>query len=195
MHTPSGKINISLPFLGYQNISNVLAATALSFSLKIPLKKIKNGLLATPILSGRLELIELKPHKILINDTYNSNVSSMISAIQVLDKMPGYKILVSGDMSELGKKSVLYHKIIGNTVNLYKIDEILTIGQISYEISKISNNGKHFLDHRQLNKYLKKIFFNKNKITILIKGSRNTRMEKVVEYLIKESKKHVNFVV
>jgi len=180
--------------LGYQNISNVLAATALSFSLKIPLNKIKNGLLKTPILSGRLEPIKLKSHKILINDTYNANVSSMISAIKVLEKMPGYKILVAGDMSELGEKSIVYHKMIGNISNSSNIDEILTIGNMSKEISKTFNNGTHFSSKKQLNIYLKKCFFNKDKITILIKGSRNAKMEKIVDNLIKESKKNVNFI-
>nr|WP_253254826.1 cyanophycin synthetase [Buchnera aphidicola] len=195
MHTPSGTINISLPFLGYQSISNVLAATALAFSINIPLKKIKNGLLKTPIVSGRLELIQLKPHKILINDTYNANVSSMIAAIKVLENMPKYKILVTGDMSELGEKSILYHKMIGNIANLSNIDEILTIGNRSYEISKTFNNGKHFFTKEKLNKYLKKIFFEREKITILVKGSRNAKMEKIVQNLIKESQEHVNLVV
>ncbi|WP_410051778.1 glutamate ligase domain-containing protein [Buchnera aphidicola] len=193
MHTPCGKINILLPFLGHHNVSNALAASALSFSLNIPLKIIKIGLLNTPIISGRLESIILNPNKILIDDTYNSNVSSMISAIKVLDKMPGYKILVIGDMSELGKNSILYHKMIGNTANLSNINKIFSIGTISHEITKIFNNSKHFFDKKTLNKHLKKIFLKKKKITILVKGSRNTKMEQVVQYLVKESKKNVDF--
>ncbi|QCI23769.1 UDP-N-acetylmuramoyl-tripeptide--D-alanyl-D-alanine ligase [Buchnera aphidicola (Macrosiphoniella sanborni)] len=194
MHTPNGEINISLPFLGYQNVSNALAASALSFALKIPLKIIKLGLSDTPIISKRLESIILSSNKILIDDTYNSNVASMITAIKVLEKMPGYKILVIGDMSELGEKSLLYHRMIGNAANLSQINKILSIGNISYEVTKIFRNGKHFLDKQDLNKYLKNFFLQKIKITILIKGSRNTKMEEVVENLIQESKKNVNFL-
>lgn len=194
MYTPLGKINISLPCLGYQSISNALAATALAFSIKIPLKEIKNGLSKTPTLSGRLESIKLNPNKILINDTYNSNVASMIAAIKILEKMPGYKALVVGDMAELGKKSILYHRIIGNIANMSKVDSIFSIGKNSHEISKIfNNNGIHFSDRKKLNKYLKKIIFKKDKITILIKGSRAAKMEKTVKYLIKEFKKNANF--
>lgn len=190
MYTPSGKIDISLPCLGYQSISNALAATALAFSIKIPLKEIKNGLSKTPTLSGRLESIKLTMNKILINDTYNSNVASMIAAIKILEKMPGYKALVVGDMAELGEKSILYHKIIGNIANMSKVDSIFSIGKNSYEISKtFNNNGIHFSDRKKLNKYLKKIIFKKDKITILIKGSRTAKMEKTVKYLIKEFKK------
>jgi len=189
MHTPSGKINISLPFLGYQNVSNALAASALSFALNISLQNIKIGLLETPIVSRRLESIILEPNKILIDDTYNSNVSSMISAIKVLEKMPGYKILVTGDMAELGEKSILYHKMIGNTINLSKINKVFSIGNLSSEITKIFHNGKHFLNKRNLNKYLRELFLKKDKVTILIKGSRSSKMEEVVESLMKERKK------
>ncbi|WP_261979465.1 glutamate ligase domain-containing protein [Buchnera aphidicola] len=189
MHTPCGKINISLPFLGYQNISNALAASALSFALKIPLKKIKIGLLETPVISRRLESIILEPNKILIDDTYNSNVSSMISAIKVLEKMPGYKILVTGDMAELGEKSMLYHKMIGNTANLSKINKIFSIGNMSNEITKVFNNGKHFFDKKKLNEHLKSFLLKKKKFVILIKGSRSAKMEEVVEELVKDNKK------
>lgn len=105
MHTPSGTINIVLPYLGYQSISNALAASALSFAVHIPLKQIQVGLLEAPIIPGRLEPIKLSKNTILINDTYNSNVASMIIAIKILEKMPGYKILVIGDMAD--RKSVV----------------------------------------------------------------------------------------
>lgn len=189
MYTPSGKIDILLPLLGYQSISNALAASALAFSLNIPLKQIQNGLLKTPTLSGRLEPIKLSTNKVLINDTYNSNVASMIAAIKVLENMPGYKVLVVSDMAELGEKSILYHKIIGNIASLSKIDNILSIGKNSYEISKICKNGTHFLEKNTLNKSLKKIISRKNYTTVLIKGSRNAKMETIIEYLIKEFKK------
>ncbi|WP_261789601.1 glutamate ligase domain-containing protein [Buchnera aphidicola] len=192
MCTPSGKIDISLPLLGYQNISNALAASALAFSLNIPLKQIQDGLLSTPILPGRLESIKLSIDNILINDTYNSNVASMITAIKVLEKMPGYKILVVSDMAELGEKSTLYHKIIGNIANSSTIDYILSIGKKSYEISKICKNSTHFLEKEKLKKCLKKIILKKNKTTVLIKGSRKTKMEKIVKYLIREFKKNAD---
>ena len=108
--------------------------------------------------------------------------------------MPGYKILVIGDMAELGEKSILYHKMIGNIANLSKINKIFSIGNISNEISKIFNDSRHFFDKKILNNCLKKIFLEKNKITILVKGSRNAKMEKIVENLIKESSNNVNMV-
>ncbi|WP_410051813.1 glutamate ligase domain-containing protein [Buchnera aphidicola] len=192
MHTPCGKIKIVLPYLGYQNISNALAASALAFSVHIPLKQIQIGLSESPIIPGRLEPIKLSKNKILINDTYNSNVASMIIAIKVLEKMPGYKILVVGDMAELGEKSILYHKIIGNIANLSNIDHIFSLGKYSREIFKICKNGKHFSEKYKhiLEKKLKEKISKKNTSTILIKGSRNMQMETIVKYLIKEYKKN-----
>ncbi|WP_261979511.1 glutamate ligase domain-containing protein [Buchnera aphidicola] len=191
MHTPSGNINIVLPFLGYQSISNALAASALAFSVQIPLKQIQIGLLETPIIPGRLEPIKLSENITLINDTYNSNVASMIIAIKILEKMPGYKILVIGDMAELGEKSILYHKIIGNIANLSNIDHIFSFGSYSYEVFKICKNGKHFTKKNKhiLKKKLKEIILKQSISTILIKGSRSMKMETIIQYLIKECKK------
>ncbi|WP_428991869.1 glutamate ligase domain-containing protein [Buchnera aphidicola] len=192
MHTPAGKINITLPYIGYQNISNALAASALAFSVNVPLQQIKIGLLEAPIIPGRLESIKLSENKTLINDAYNSNVASMIVAIKILEKMPGYKILVVGDMAELGEKSILYHKIIGNIANLSDIDHIFSFGKHSREIFKICKNGKHFPEKHKhlLKKELKEKISRKKITTILIKGSRNMKMETIVEYLIKEYKKN-----
>lgn len=192
MHTPSGKINIILPYLGYQSISNALAASALAFSIQTPLKQIQIGLLESPIIPGRLESIKLNKNIILINDTYNANVASMIIAIKILEKMPGYKILVIGDMAELGEKSILYHKIIGNIVNASNIDYIFSFGKYSYEIFKICKNGKHFSEKYKniLQKKLKETILKQKKSTILIKGSRSMKMEKIIEYLIEEYKKN-----
>ncbi|QCI24307.1 UDP-N-acetylmuramoyl-tripeptide--D-alanyl-D-alanine ligase [Buchnera aphidicola (Muscaphis stroyani)] len=188
MHSPYGKIKIKLPFLGYQSVSNALAASACAFSLKIPLHIIQKGLLESPMIPGRLETTFLNPNKILINDTYNSNIASMIASIKVLEKMPGYKILVTGDMAELGKNSIVYHQVIGNTANISKINKIFSIGSISNNITQIFNNSRHFYHQSQLAKTLKKMILKKKKITILIKGSRSSKMEKVVNHLIKENK-------
>lgn len=114
----------------------------------------------------------------------------MIAAIKVLEKMPGYKILITGDMSELGKNSQLYHKVIGNTLRITEINKVLSIGKFSVEISKYSQNGEHYTHLLELKKRLKKIILNQIPMTILVKGSRNIRMEKIVEYIIQEDKKN-----
>lgn len=122
----------------------------LYFLLKYLQKNIQSGLLDASMIFGRLEVIKLNTDKILINDTYNSNASSMIAAIKVLEKMPRYKILLVGDMSELGEKSIIYRNIIRNPANLSTIHKIFSFGKISHEITKNVTPGKHFLNKDKL---------------------------------------------
>lgn len=186
MHSPNGVININLPLLGFHNISNALAAAAIAITLNIPLQFIQFGLSKIPILSGRLETITLSQYKTIINDTYNANVASMIVAIKVLENMPGYKIFVSGDMSELGKMSIIYHKIIGNAIYISDVNEVMSIGKLSQYISINSKKGNHYTNINKLIKDLTKKIFIYEKITILIKGSRSENLERVVKKLVEE---------
>ncbi|XBC43503.1 MAG: UDP-N-acetylmuramoyl-tripeptide--D-alanyl-D-alanine ligase [Buchnera aphidicola (Meitanaphis flavogallis)] len=186
LHSPNGVINVNLPLLGFHNISNALAAAAIAITLNIPLQCIQLGLSKIPILSGRLETITLSQHKTIINDTYNANVASMIVAIKVLENMPGYKIFVSGDMSELGKMSTMYHKIIGNVIYISDINEVMSIGKLSKSISINSKKGNHYTNINTLIKDLTKKIFMYEKITILIKGSRSENLERIVKKLVEE---------
>ncbi|XBC38373.1 MAG: UDP-N-acetylmuramoyl-tripeptide--D-alanyl-D-alanine ligase [Buchnera aphidicola (Floraphis choui)] len=186
LHSPYGKINVNIPLLGLHNVSNALAATAIAVALKIPLKFIQLGLSKIPKICGRLEVIKLNKHKIVINDTYNSNVGSMTAAIKVLENMPGHTIFIAGDMSELGKMNILYHQIIGKTMHASKINEVMSIGKLSKEISINSKKGKHYTSLNELmNNLFKKIYLHK-KIAILIKGSRSEKLEIIVNKLVQE---------
>lgn len=182
--TSIGCIRIKLSLIGMHNILNSLAAGALAFSVGANLKQINLGLNNISYISGRMYPIYLSKKKILLDDTYNSNIGSMISAAEVLFKMPGYRIFVSSDMSELGKKSKKYHKEIGKIIDNKNFEEVLTFGKYSYLISKINKYGKHFYSKKEL--ILKLIhLIKKNKVvSILIKGSRNMKMEEIVQYII-----------
>ncbi|XBC41446.1 MAG: cyanophycin synthetase [Buchnera aphidicola (Nurudea yanoniella)] len=188
LHSPLGNININLPLLGLHNISNALAAISIAIALQIPLKCIQIGLSKIPKMSGRLEVIKLKKHVTIINDTYNANVASMIAAIKVLEKMPGHTIFVSGDIAEMGEMSMLYHKIIGNIIRISRINSVMSIGVLSKKISKHSGKGNHFTSFNVLINNLMKKISKYKKVTILVKGSRSEKLEKIVEKLIQEYK-------
>ena len=140
-----------------------------------------------------MQPIRINKNQLLINDTYNSNVGSMIAAITVLNKITGYKLLITGDMSELGCNSLLYHKKIGKIVNKTNIDQIFTIGHFSKEISNLHKKNKHFQKKRLLIDHVKKILIKNKKITILIKGSRSEKMEIIVQAILQD-KKNVTIV-
>ncbi|XBC44560.1 MAG: cyanophycin synthetase [Buchnera aphidicola (Schlechtendalia peitan)] len=154
--------------------------------LKIPFKLIQLGLSTVSTIPGRLEIIKLNANHTIINDTYNANIASMIAAIKVLENMPGHKIFVSGDMSELGNNNHLYHDMIGNFIYTSKINEVMSIGKLSINISKNSNKGEHYDSYNMLiNNLIKKMSMYKI-LTVLIKGSRSAGLEKLVKKIIQD---------
>lgn len=183
--TPIGCTKINLSLIGKHNILNSLAAAALSISVGANLKEINSGLKNISYIPGRIYPIYLSKKKILLDDTYNSNLGSMMSAINVLFNMSGYRILVLSDMSELGEESEKYHQELGKIIYKKNFEKILTIGKSSFVISKLVKFGEHFDSKKKL---ISRLIFliKKNKIvSVLIKGSRNTKMEKIV-YSVKE---------
>ena len=131
------------------------------------------------VMKGRLETKILVNNIILIDDTYNSNPSAMRSAIDVLAQNKMYKILVMGDMAELGVLSTKHHKDIASYILSKKIDLVLCVGEMSKMIVKIiGKNGFWFSSNNDLTVYLKKIIH--KDCAILVKGSRAMKMEQIV---------------
>jgi UDP-N-acetylmuramoyl-tripeptide--D-alanyl-D-alanine ligase len=132
----------------------------------------------------RLEFKKTIHGHTLIDDTYNSNPTSMKSAIDLLDHQAGHKILVIGDMGELGDKSLLFHQQIGAYILTKNIDLVLAVGGESKNIiGQLGNNAFWFENKIKLIKSLKeKLEANS---VILIKGSRFMKMEEVVASLVK----------
>ncbi|WP_225639293.1 UDP-N-acetylmuramoyl-tripeptide--D-alanyl-D-alanine ligase [Candidatus Profftia sp. (ex Adelges kitamiensis)] len=183
LHTPFGNITIVLSLPGYHNIANVLAAAALTMSVGAKLENVYQGLCLLKAIPGRLFPILLNKHQLIIDDTYNANVGSMIAAIQVLSTKRGYRIMVVGEMEELGIAGAAYHCQVGMFARKAGIDKVFSVGGLSYLISKESGCGEHFQNKASLIERLKKLLREYIEITILVKGSRNTAMEQVVRDL------------
>ena len=113
LQTPTGSVDVLLPLPGRHNIANALAAAALSMSVGATLDAIKAGLANLKAVPGRLFPIKLAENQLLLDDSYNANVGSMTAAVQVLAEMPGYRVLVVGDMAELGAESEACHVQVG----------------------------------------------------------------------------------
>ena len=181
--TPKYELEIKPKLLGYYNISNILAAATCAYQLKINPTTIKEGIENVNPIPGRLELKEGKQRAAIIDDTYNANPSSFQSAIEVLDGFQGKKILVIGDMAELGENSRIYHQELSRIIEETKIDITLAVGKYTKEII-ILLGGKNtwFVSKNELIKYLYSCMKDS---TILVKGSRSMKMEEIVEKLIK----------
>lgn len=119
----------------------------------------------------------------MLDDTYNANVGSMTAAVQVLSEMPGYRVLVAGDMAELGAESETCHIQVGEAAKAAGIDRVLSSGKLSEAISHTSGVGEHFADKAALIARLRALIQQHPMITILVKGSRSAAMEDVVHAL------------
>ncbi|EOK0182930.1 UDP-N-acetylmuramoyl-tripeptide--D-alanyl-D-alanine ligase [Escherichia coli] len=183
LQTPTGSVDVLLPLPGRHNIANALAAAALSMSVGATLDAIKAGLANLKAVPGRLFPIQLAENQLLLDDSYNANVGSMTAAVQVLAEMPGYRVLVVGDMAELGTESEACHIQVGEAAKAAGIDRVLSVGKQSHVISTASGVGEHFSDKTALIARLKSLIAEQQVITILVKGSRSAAMEEVVRAL------------
>ena len=181
--TPKYDLEIKSKLLGHNNISNILAAVTCAYQLKINPTKIKEGIENITPIPSRLELKEGKKRAAIIDDTYNANPSSFLSAIEVLNEFPGKKILVIGDMAELGENSRIYHQELSRTIKETKIDITLGLGKYTKEI--ITLLGRNNTWFRSKDDLVKHLYSCMKGSTVLVKGSRSMKMEEVVKKLIK----------
>jgi len=183
MMTPAGSIKIQLPLPGRHNVANALAAAALALSVDAPLQAIQQGLSSLKAVPGRLFPLQLAAGKQILDDSYNANVGSMTAAVQVLAEMPGYRVMVVGDMAELGDEAEKCHREVGEAVRQAGIDKVLSVGTLSKVIGDTSGIGEHFNDKAAVTARLRTLLSQQPVITILIKGSRSAAMEQVVQSL------------
>ncbi|MDX5628930.1 MULTISPECIES: UDP-N-acetylmuramoyl-tripeptide--D-alanyl-D-alanine ligase [unclassified Brenneria] len=183
LHTPFGQIEAMLPLPGRHNVANALAATALAMSVGATLAAVKTGLAQIKAVPGRLFPIVLAEGKLLLDDSYNANVGSMTAAAQVLAEMPGYRVMVVGDMGELGEQAAECHRQVGEAARAAGIDKVLSVGTLSELIGHASGKGEHFQNKAALVSRLGELVSEHKIISILVKGSRSAAMEQVVRAL------------
>lgn len=183
LQTPTGNVEVLLPLPGRHNIANALAATALSMAVGATLDAVKTGLAQLKAVPGRLFPIALGENQLLLDDSYNANVGSMTAATQVLSEMPGYRVMVVGDMAELGAESEECHAQVGAAAKAAGLDRVLSVGTASKTLSDASGVGEHFNDKSAVVTRLKALIAEHQIITILVKGSRSAAMEEVVHAL------------
>ncbi|MGK2959879.1 MAG: UDP-N-acetylmuramoyl-tripeptide--D-alanyl-D-alanine ligase [Candidatus Malihini olakiniferum] len=186
LHTPFGSQGVTVPLLGRHNVANALAAAALTVSVGAGLQQVKDGLAQLKAVPGRLFPITLAANKLLLDDSYNANVGSMTAAVHTLAEMPGYRVLVVGDMGELGEDAEACHQQVSKAAYDADIDAVLSIGMLSQAISLTSKRGEHFFDLAALVARLQTLLSEHAAISILVKGSRNSAIENVV-YALQEN--------
>lgn len=182
LKTPIGIIDVKLPLLGQHNLLNMLAAAASAITLNVDLPAIQQGLEKVVASPRRLEMHTLQNNVSLIDDTHNANPLSLEAALNALRKFTGKKIFVLADMKELGAEAVSIHRQAGEMIRNAGVDYLFTYGDLSAHTShSFGIEAYHFHEQEKLINALLPFLY--NPITILIKGSRSMKMEKVVEAL------------
>jgi len=184
LNTLQGSTFIELTVPGKHNVCNAIAAATIAIEFGASLDDIRLGLAEMSPVKGRLNLHQLTENFKVIDDTYNANVESIKAATDLLASYSGRRILILGDMGELGTQARGYHQEVGEYAKECKIDDLLTLGVLSQSTAD-AFNGHHFSERSQLIRCLTSLLEDEQQqISILIKGSRSARMEKVVKDII-----------
>jgi UDP-N-acetylmuramoyl-tripeptide--D-alanyl-D-alanine ligase len=190
---------IFLPLLGRHNIYNALAAAATAFALGIELDLIEKGLSSFKPLGMHMQLSKFYKGIKILNDSYNASPLSVKSALETLTEVAqkNRKIAILGDMLELGEKADFYHQKIGKEVAKLSIDILITLGpggKIIAQSSKKEGIAEErvfsFEKNEKINLAKKLLSLTKPGDFILLKGSREMKMEEIVEFLQKEYQKN-----
>ena len=184
LQTPQGDLDCNLNLPGLHNVHNAMAACASALAAGVPLPAIAKGLSSFEAVGGRSRswVLQSTGHSYtLIDDTYNANPDSVRAAIDWLGQAPGPRLLVLGDMGEVGEQGPQFHHEVGVYAKSCGVDQLFTLGELSQHSAKAFQGAQHFdsMDdlQQQMNTSVKAM------ATVLVKGSRFMRMERVVQAL------------
>ncbi len=182
LRVPQGHASVDMNIPGQHNARNALGATAACMAAGAPLEAVVAGLAGFQGAKGRLQRKPAEGGAILIDDTYNANPDSVRAAIDVLVATPGRKLLVLGDMGEIGEMSAQCHDEIGGYARSAGVDRLFTLGDHSRLAARnFGTGGAHFDSVDALAAAVKPLL--EADVVVLVKGSRFMRMERVVEAL------------
>ena len=177
--TPNGSARVVLRVPGRHMASNALAAAAAAHAAGLPLTAIVRGLESFRPVRGRLVVHRTDASVTVIDDTYNANPDSVRAAIDVLAAYPAPRWLVLGDMGEAGESGPAWHREIGGYARGAAIDRLLAAGDLAREaVAAFGAGAEHFASVDDLAAGV--MVDAKAGTTVLVKGSRFMRMERVV---------------
>ncbi|MDE1990325.1 MAG: UDP-N-acetylmuramoyl-tripeptide--D-alanyl-D-alanine ligase [Betaproteobacteria bacterium] len=180
---PSGTIQVRLGVPGRHSMANAVAAAAAAQALGIDALAIQAGLERFQGVPGRLQPRFSARGALVLDDTYNANPDSVAAAVAVLVARPGRRILVLGDLGELGEGAAALHAEVGVRSREAGVDDCFTLGDLARETSRAFGlQGRHFDSVEALVATLKPQL--NADATVLVKGSRFMQMERVVEGLV-----------
>ncbi len=178
--TPAGPIETSLAVPGAHNVHNALAATACCLGLGIGPQAIGAGLASFRAVAGRGARLTAAQGAVVIDDSYNANPDSVRAAIELLAGQGAPRVLVLGDMGEVGAHGPAFHREVGAYARAQGIETLLATGALSREaVAAFGAGAQHFEAIEDLIEAVRASLANSR--ALLVKGSRFMRMERVVQ--------------
>lgn len=211
LHTPQGRIETTLAALGEHNTRNAAAAAAAALALGASTDAVARGLAGFAGVKGRLQVHDCILGARLIDDTYNANPDSVSAAIAVLAAEPGERVMVLGDMGELGPDAAQLHTEIGARAKASGINRLYTLGGLAVNAARaFGEGGQHFELIEDLLAGVENAMADgqgvsaqanageagvkdahasgrsqqAHQVTVLVKGSRFMKMERVVQSFV-----------
>jgi UDP-N-acetylmuramoyl-tripeptide--D-alanyl-D-alanine ligase len=186
VHSPIGQAECTIPMFGTHNVANALPAIFIALRFGYSLDDIKQALSTLSISPMRFELVKGPNQAVIINDAYNASPTSMKSSIQAFSEiLPSRKkILVLGDMFELGTEKEAFHREVGQFLTglAAQFESLVTVGDLSKFIAEGNSiPAHHFIDKEEAAKFLCQFLDSEH--ALLFKASRGMKLEEIIAAL------------
>ena len=182
LHIADESVVVALPLVGVHNVRNACAAAAVAHALGVALDDIRAGLEDVSPVAGRLQPVRGVHGATLFDDSYNANPLSVIAAAEFLSALPGESWLVLGDMKELGDDASEMHREVGEAVRASGVNRLFAYGDLaSSAVEGFGENARWYGSIDALVDELSEALT--ADVSVLVKGSRSMRMERVVDAL------------
>jgi UDP-N-acetylmuramoyl-tripeptide--D-alanyl-D-alanine ligase len=186
--TPDGPLAFRLGIAGRHNVRNALAAAACALAAGVPLAAVRAGLEAFQPVKGRSRAFSLSlagRSITVVDDTYNANPDSVRAAVEVLAELPGPRLMVLGDMGEVGDQGPQFHAEVGAHAHESGVEHLFTLGTLSSHASARCPGARHFDQVEALLEAVRESL--PGMASIVVKGSRFMKMERVIDALTQYS--------
>ena len=182
-HTPAGVLHTRLHIAGRHNVGNALAAAACALAAGVSLPVIAQGLARFEPVKGRSRAfgVQCQGYAVtVVDDTYNANPDSVRAAIDVLAELPAPRLLVLGDMGEVGSQGPEFHREVGLHAHAMGIDHVLCLGDLAvHTATACGAAAQHFSNIEPLQTTVQQLLPRLG--SVLVKGSRFMKMERVID--------------
>jgi len=182
LHIAGESTAVSLPLVGAHNVRNACAAAAVAHALAVTLNDIRAGLEGVSPVAGRLQPVRGVHGATLFDDSYNANPLSVIAGAEFLSALPGESWLVLGDMKELGDDAADMHREVGEAARASGVDRLFAYGDLASSAAEgFGESARWYASIDALVDELSEALT--ADVSVLVKGSRSMRMERVVDAL------------